>query len=92
MAGKFDGKQSVKSSTTVSNNLTELDNLLAELGSSPFVVDAADRQPDNRMITVSFFVYILLSVIVSYLSSFFPVDSCDFDTSLALLSVLWRHP
>ena len=57
MAGKFDGKQSVKSSTTVSNNLTELDNLLAELGSSPFVVDAADRPPDSRMITMSFYLY-----------------------------------
>jgi len=42
--GKSDAKEPVRDTATLSSNLSELDNLLAELSSSEFV---SDQQPAN---------------------------------------------
>ena len=44
--GKSDAKEPVRDTATLSSNLSELDNLLAELSSSEFV---SDQQPANGM-------------------------------------------
>jgi len=57
-------KDTVRSTATLSSNLTELDNLLAELSSSPLAVSATDRQPASCMYrsVFSFFLSSIVSV------------------------------
>jgi len=45
----MDKKESVRGAATLSSNLSELDNLLAELSSSQFTASPADQQPANCM-------------------------------------------
>jgi len=63
-----DGKESVRGTATLSSNLTELDNLLAELSSSQFAVPADDRLPADC-------VYLLLRLLFFFPSPFSVLQS-----------------
>ena len=65
MVGKPDGQESAGGTITLSSNLTELDNLLAELSSSQFVAADGDHQhqPANCMNAVYSVVLSLCSIV-----------------------------
>jgi len=82
MTGRSDGNESGQGTAALSSNLTELDNLLAELSSSQFVVPASanDRQPASCMTSL----VSLCSYPVS--SLFFTVYCIWWETCIRILS------
>jgi len=64
--GKCEGKESVRGTATLSSNLSELDNLLAELSSSQFVPQD-NHWPANCMILV--FMYSVICILLCLFAS-----------------------